>query len=75
MAAFLTIALGGTALAAETAAMEAQLMKENVTVMKKPYSPNMSKDYPKNVYFGDTHLHTLNSPGAYPYSGKVGGRP
>ena len=28
------------------------------------YSP-VDADYPKNVYFGDTHLHTRNSADAY----------
>ena len=30
------------------------------------YSPALSS-YPKNVYWGDTHLHTRNSPDAYTY--------
>jgi hypothetical protein len=29
------------------------------------YSPGVGTDYPKNVYFGDLHLHTRNSPDAY----------
>ena len=24
----------------------------------EPYSPYVGQDFPKNVYFGDTHLHT-----------------
>ncbi|MEM9622501.1 MAG: DUF3604 domain-containing protein [Pseudomonadota bacterium] len=30
-----------------------------------PYSPAYAQDYPKNVYWGDTHLHTRNSADAY----------
>ena len=29
------------------------------------YSPPVDQNYPKNVYWGDTHLHTRNSPDAY----------
>ena len=30
-----------------------------------PYSPAVGHDYPKQVYWGDTHLHTRNSADAY----------
>ena len=30
-----------------------------------PYSTPVGKDYPKNLYWGDTHLHTRNSADAY----------
>ena len=30
-----------------------------------PYSAPVDADYPKNVYWGDTHLHTRNSADAY----------
>jgi hypothetical protein len=30
-----------------------------------PYSPYVGQDFPKNVYFGDTHLHTSLSFDAY----------
>ncbi|MFT7219582.1 MAG: hypothetical protein ACI8Z1_001197 [Candidatus Azotimanducaceae bacterium] len=30
-----------------------------------PYSDTVNADYPKNVYWGDTHLHTRNSADAY----------
>ncbi|MBT4987272.1 MAG: DUF3604 domain-containing protein [Proteobacteria bacterium] len=30
-----------------------------------PYSATVDADYPKNVYWGDTHLHTRNSADAY----------
>jgi hypothetical protein len=32
---------------------------------EKSYSPGVGRDYPQNVYWGDTHLHTRNSPDAY----------
>ena len=32
---------------------------------EKPYSPYVGRDYPTNVYFGDTHLHTRLSLDAY----------
>ena len=31
----------------------------------KPYSPYVGRDFPQNVYFGDTHLHTNISLDAY----------
>ena len=32
----------------------------------EPYSPPLRRDYPDNVYWGDTHLHTYLSPDAFP---------
>lgn len=32
----------------------------------KPYSPYVGQDFPNNVYFGDTHLHTSLSFDAFP---------
>ena len=32
---------------------------------EKPYSVPVDADYPKSVYWGDTHLHTRNSADAY----------
>lgn len=31
----------------------------------EPYSPNVNRSYPHNVYWGDTHLHTYLSGDAY----------
>ena len=31
----------------------------------KPYSPAVGRDFPTNVYFGDTHLHTSISLDAF----------
>ncbi len=33
--------------------------------LAQPYSIPVDSDYPKNVYWGDTHLHTRNSADAY----------
>tara|TARA_A100001037_G_scaffold306511_1_gene352237 strand:- start:13140 stop:14981 length:1842 start_codon:yes stop_codon:yes gene_type:complete len=33
--------------------------------MAAEYSAPVDQNYPKNVYWGDTHLHTRNSPDAY----------
>lgn len=30
----------------------------SLTLAQKPYSPYVNQDYPNNVYWGDTHLHT-----------------
>jgi len=35
------------------------------TEEKQPYSPYVGRDFPTNVYFGDTHLHTRLSLDAY----------
>ncbi len=35
------------------------------SIADEQYSKPAGKDYPKNVYFGDTHLHTRNSPDAW----------
>jgi hypothetical protein len=58
-------AAGGNASAQESAAMDAHLNKENVDAGKKAYSPYVNKAYPNHIYWGDTHLHTKNSPDAY----------
>ena len=31
----------------------------------EPYSPYVGRDFPNNVYFGDTHNHTANSGDAF----------
>lgn len=40
-------------------------MSASALAEKAPYSPGVDKDHPKNVYWGDTHLHTRNSADAY----------
>ncbi len=35
------------------------------TAQAAEYSPPVGKDYPRNVYWGDTHLHSRNSADAY----------
>ncbi len=36
-----------------------------------PYSPYTGRDYPTNVYWGDTHLHTTNSPDAWTMGNRI----
>jgi hypothetical protein len=40
-------------------------MGSGVGARAAEYSPPVDQNYPKNVYWGDTHLHTRNSPDAY----------
>ncbi len=35
------------------------------------YSPYVGRDLPDQVFFGDTHLHTTNSPDAYLFGVKL----
>jgi hypothetical protein len=50
------------ALAAGTAAaQDAVPQPEDVQPPPRSYSPFAGESYPKNVYWGDTHLHTSNS--------------
>jgi len=37
----------------------------------EPYSPPLRVDYPANVYWGDTHVHTYLSPDAFPMGSRV----
>ena len=45
-------------LASSVAAQDMHISKEDYKQPKKEYSPYLEDHYPKNVYFGDTHLHT-----------------
>jgi hypothetical protein len=62
----------GIALAQQTGGMDAHITKDNVDAGKKPYSPYVNKAYPTNIYWGDTHLHTKNSPDAYLFGVRLG---
>ncbi|MBN4055128.1 DUF3604 domain-containing protein [bacterium AH-315-K03] len=53
-----------------TFAQESYVSKEKFQAPKSEYSPYINDYYPKNVYFGDTHLHTSWSTDA----GMVGAR-
>jgi hypothetical protein len=53
------------AVAQEPGGLDAHITKDNVDVGKKSYSPFVDKAYPSRVFWGDTHLHTQNSPDAY----------
>ena len=39
---------------------------------KKPYSPNVDENYPKRVFWGDTHLHTSQSLDAVMFGTRLG---
>ncbi len=36
------------------------------------YSPYVGRDQPNQVFFGDTHLHTANSPDAFLFGARIG---
>jgi hypothetical protein len=40
-------------------------VRESQTIDGQPYSPYVGQDFPDNLYFGDTHLHTTLSFDAY----------
>ena len=42
----------------QIAEAQIKIPKEDFEAPKKEYSPYMDDYYPRNVYFGDTHLHT-----------------
>jgi len=70
--ALVMIVLAGTAAyTQESAGMDAHLTKDNVDAGKKPYSPYVNKAYPTHIYWGDTHLHTKNSPDAYLFGARL----
>ncbi|MBI1179357.1 MAG: DUF3604 domain-containing protein [Alphaproteobacteria bacterium] len=54
------LTVGASAMAISLVAGTAAVMAQ-----QQPYSPGVGEDYPKNVYFGDLHHHTRNSPDAY----------
>ena len=40
-------------------------------VAQQSYSPYVDRDYPENVYWGDTHLHTYLSGDAYSFGATI----
>ena len=46
------------------------LQATSVVWAEKPYSPYVDQQYPPNVYWGDTHLHTNLSVDAYNFSNR-----
>jgi hypothetical protein len=53
------------ALLSGTVALAALATAAGALAAEPEYSPGVGSDYPKEVYFGDLHLHTRNSPDAY----------
>jgi hypothetical protein len=47
-----------------TQAQELTVNKENVVSKKAEYSPFVDRHFATKVFWGDTHLHTRNSPDA-----------
>lgn len=59
LVAFMAIVLGGAALA-----QEFTVAPEDVQGNEPDYSPFVDQHFPNRVYWGDTHMHTSNSPDA-----------
>jgi len=51
--------------AARVAAVRAAEVAENAK--REPYSPTVGVNIPRTVYWGDTHVHTRNSPDAFTF--------
>ena len=51
-------------LVAAAGAQEVQVTRENVAYGEPDYSPFVDQYFPTRVFWGDTHLHTSNSPDA-----------
>jgi len=64
----LLVAISGTANATTSAMFD----KEHTTAPKKEFSPNVNRNYPTSVYFGDTHLHTRLSMDAGTFGNRLG---
>ena len=64
---FLACSLGFVLLAAPAQAQDpvpSDEALEGAFPQRRHYSPHAERDFPTNVYWGDTHLHTANSPDA-----------
>ena len=64
----LLLVINGTANATTSAMFD----KEHTTAPQKEFSPNVNRNYPTNVYFGDTHLHTRLSMDAGTFGNRLG---
>ena len=64
----LLVAISGTANATTSAMFD----KEHTTAPMKEFSPNVNRNYPTSVYFGDTHLHTRLSMDAGTFGNRLG---
>jgi hypothetical protein len=54
------------------ATTSAMFDKEHATGDRKEFSPYVNREYPTNVYFGDTHLHTSLSMDAGTFGNRLG---
>ena len=61
---FQTILACLIALAPASNAQEVQITPDNVAHGEPDYSPFIDQHFPTRVFWGDTHLHTANSPDA-----------
>ena len=50
-----------------------QFSKEAIIGPAETYSPYVGREIPREVYWGDTHLHTSNSMDAYPWGNTIVG--
>lgn len=58
LSATLVLFSAGNPLWGPALAQDVSVPKDEYHAPAKPYSPYVEDHYPKNVYFGDTHLHT-----------------
>ena len=54
------------------ATTSAMFDKEHATGERKEFSPYVNRNFPTNVYFGDTHLHTSLSMDAGTFGNRLG---
>ena len=59
-------------IAAALALTPGAALSESPPVSAERYSPYVGRTLPRRVYFGDTHLHTTNSPDAYLFGVTLG---
>lgn len=67
----LLVTVAGSVLPGEGAAAPAGDAPGRSTKDDPAYSPYVGRDQPDDVFFGDTHLHTTNSPDAYLFGVKL----
>ena len=67
-----SIFLAFSILVSAVTAQEFTLHEDEVVTDKPDYSPFVDQHYPQRVFWGDTHLHTANSPDAGLVGNKLG---